>query len=85
MDNDAGFRREGFAQDFDGCVVVAARYGEGEVVFAVNADVLDDHVHVDIGRADGGEDLVGDARLVGDVHDVNLGVVAAECDSGDDG
>ncbi len=49
----------------------------------VVADVLHDHVHLDIGFANGTEDLVGHTRHVRHAQDGELGLVAVECDAGD--
>jgi hypothetical protein len=49
-------------QHVHGLLELAAVHGEGEVGGAVVADVLDDHVDVDVGVGDRAEDLVGDAR-----------------------
>ena len=49
------------------------------------ADVLDDHVDVDVGVGDGAQDLVGDARLVRYAKHGQFGFVAIEGDTGDDG
>ena len=43
----------------------AAIDGEGKVGRAVVTDVLDDHVHVDVGFGDRTENLVGDAGAIG--------------------
>ena len=51
-------------QDGDGFCVLVAVYGEGEVGGAIRADVLDDHVHVNVGFGDRPQDLVGNARAV---------------------
>jgi hypothetical protein len=63
---------------------VAAIDGEGEVGGAVVADVLDDHVDVDVGVGDRAENLVGDARGIGHAEHGQLGFVAVESDAGDD-
>ena len=53
-------------------------------VVPVVRDVLDDHVDVKIGFGDRPQDLVGDARDIGRTKHRELGLVAIECDSGDD-
>ena len=49
------------------------------------ADVLHDHVDVDVGVADRPEDLIGDARAVRHAEDGDLRFVAIERDAGNDG
>ena len=52
------------------CLVVFATIDrEGKVGGAVMTDVLDDHVHIDVGVGDGAEDLIGDAGAVGHAED----------------
>src|SRR3984957_1083498 len=68
-----------------GAGVVRGRNGEGEVGGgAVLRDVLHDHVDVDIGFRQWAEDRGGDARLVLDLADGNLGFVLGKGDPGDD-
>src|ERR1700688_110564 len=68
-----------------GAGVVGSRHREGEVVGgAVLRDVLHDHVDVDIGVRQGTEDRGGDARLVLDLANGNLGFVLGKGDAGDD-
>ena len=58
--------------------------GKGEVGGAVCADVLDDHVDVDVGVGDRAENLVGDAGAVWHAQHGDLGFVAVERDAGND-
>ena len=71
-------------KDAQRLVEFAAVHREGEIGGAVMADVLDDHVDVDVGVGDRAEDLVGDARTIGDAENGELGFVAVEGDAGDD-
>ena len=62
-------------------------HGEGEVgggFAGAVADVLNDHVHVDGGIADGFEDAGGDAGFVGDGDQGDFGLVFIERDAADD-
>jgi len=60
-------------------------HGEGEVGGFFVADVLHDHVDVDVGVGDRAENLVGDAGVVGHADHGDFGFVAVEGDAGDDG
>jgi hypothetical protein len=59
--------------------------GEREIGVPRRADVLDDHVDVDVRRRDRSENAVRDPGLVLDPHHGDLGLVAVERDAGDDG
>src|SRR6218665_343174 len=74
-----------FLDQIDGAGVVVAVHGEAEVGFAILAQVLDDHVDIDVGIGHGAQDQVGDAGLVGHAEHGELGFVAVESDAGYDG
>ena len=74
-------RRDGVT----GAGIIRGRNGEGEVGGgAVLRDVLHDHVDIDVGLGERTEDRGGDARLVLDLADRNLGFVLGKGDAGDD-
>ena len=58
--------------------------GERDVRLAVEADVLDDHVDVEVGVGEGEEDLGGVAGLVGHAADGDFGLIAFDADAADD-
>ena len=65
-------------------LILVAVDGEREVGVPRRADVLHDHVDVDVRRGDRPEDRVGDARPVLDAHHRDLRLVAIERDAGND-
>src|SRR5512135_2797041 len=65
-------------------LVLVAIDREREIGVTRRADVLHDHVDVDVGRGDRAEDRVGDAGPVLDAHHRDLGFVAVERDPRDD-
>src|SRR5690606_4746929 len=71
-------------EDLLGAKIFAAIHGEGEVGRPVMADVLDDHVDIDIGVGDRAENLVGDTGLVGHAQHSQLGLVTIEGNAGND-
>ena len=89
---DSGFARRqaaDFARDVDGggerAIVFVAVDGERNVGFFVAADILNNHIDIDILRRKRAENAAGDARAVGRVGDGDLRFAAVEGDSGDDG
>src|SRR3990172_9573773 len=63
----------GTLDDLQSLVVVVAVYGEGKVGETVLADILHDHVHLDIRFGDGAEDTIRHAGLVGHPDHSKLG------------
>ena len=74
-----------FFQQVGGAGKVVAVDGEAEVGFAILADVLDDHVHFNVGFCHSAQNLVGDTGLVGYAQHVDFGFVAIERNAGNDG
>src|ERR1700677_2172015 len=73
--------------DFAGLEQIGFINGKAQVgggLAGTVADVLDNHVHVDGGIADGLEDAGGDAGLVRHGNEGDLGLVFIECDAADD-
>src|SRR5271169_3962718 len=66
-------------------LVLSPINGERKVGVTRCADVLHDHVHVDVGSGNGPEDRIGYAGTVFDPHERNFRLVAVEGDAGDDG
>src|SRR3990167_5368889 len=68
-----------------GLLEIVAVHREAEVGLAVLAQVLDDHIDLDVGLGHRTQDLVRDAWLVGHAEHGDLGFVAVEGNAGNDG
>ena len=72
-------------QDLERARQLGRLHREGHVgVLAVRRDVLHDHVDVDVGVGQRPEDARGDARLVLDLEEGDLGLVLGVGDAADD-
>ena len=78
-------RQHFFAQQIHGTVVVAMVHGKAEVGAAILAQVLDDHIHFNIGIRHRAQNTVSHTRGVRHAKHGNFGFAAVECDARYDG
>ena len=78
-------RHDFVVEHLEALVEVAARHGEGKVRGAVQTVVLNDHVHIDVVVGHRAENLIGNARGVGNACERDLGFVAGAGNAGNKG
>jgi len=61
--------------------MVVAGHREREVGLTLARDVLDDHVHIDVGLRHRAQDLIGNARLIRHALHGHLGFITVEGDA----
>ncbi len=64
---------------------IIALHREGEVGFTRLRNILEDYVHIDIGRGNRAQNGIGDARMIGHTDDGDFRLIAGEGDTGDTG
>src|SRR6185437_16698772 len=80
----ANMRLDLVLQNIRGSRKFAAIDGKRKVSHAVMADILDNHIHIDVVVRYRAENLISNARAVRHAQYGNLGLVTIECDTRND-